>query len=78
MTTTMEKLMDFYESQRDALENEHPGEWVVIHNGEIQGIYETTDEANEVAQPLFKQGPCMILRIGALRAPVMCPYVGLV
>lgn len=77
MTTTVDEQMAFYESRRTELESEHFGKWAVIHDEELQGVYETTDDANEVAQPLFKKGPCVVLRIGALKTPAMSPYVGL-
>ena len=77
-TRTIEEQMAVYESQREKLEQNHMAKWVVIHDGELQGVYETTDEANNVAQPLFQRGPCVIFRIGSLKTPSQCPYVGLV
>lgn len=38
-----------YDEMKEVLEQEHWGKWVVIDNSELFGIYQTFEEAEEVA-----------------------------
>lgn len=53
-----------YETMRSALETEHLGEWVVVHNRELVGIYESFGAAAAEAVEKFGRGPYLIREIG--------------
>ena len=45
MSTRSVRNMDAFMEMLDDLERDHRGKWVVIHNGELAGIYETDKAA---------------------------------
>ena len=69
--TTLKKEIAAYERIRDDLEADHRGEWVVVHNEELVGTYESFELAADDATQRFGNGPFLIREIGA--APVVLP-----
>ena len=69
--TGLKKEIAAYETMRSDLEIEHPGEWVVVHDEELVGTYETFHSAAENAVERFGRGPYLIRRVGA--APLTLP-----
>ena len=64
-TATLLENIAVYESQRDILETEHLGEWVLFHDKELVGTYiDFQDVANE-AVTRFGRGPYLIRCVGA-------------
>lgn len=61
-----------YESMQPKFEAEHMGEWVVMRDRQLVGIYPSGEEAAAAALSLFGRGPYLIRQIGAppLRLPV--------
>lgn len=53
-----------YESMREKLETESLGKWVVLHDGNLEGIYASFEAAAEEAVQRFGRGPYMIRQIG--------------
>ncbi len=53
-----------YEQQRDLLETDHFGKWVVFHGGARAGIYDSFEAAAEDAMSRFGRGPYLIRQIG--------------
>ena len=62
-----------YEAMQPNLEAEHMGEWVVMRDRTLVGVYNTAEGASAEALRLFGRGPYLIRQIGAppLRATVM-------
>lgn len=60
-----------YDRLRDALEADHLGEWVVVHDEELVGTYQSFEIAARKAVKCFGQGPYLIRQIGAPRDPLM-------
>lgn len=60
-----------YERMSNDLEIEHSGKWVVVHNKELAGIYDSFELAAEDAVKRFGRGPYLIRKIGA--PPVTLP-----
>jgi len=56
---------------RDELEMSHRGEWVVIHDEQLVGTYESFQVAADAAVRSFGKGPYLIREIGA--APTVLP-----
>ena len=67
----LEKEIARYESMRDDLEKEHPGEWVVIYQERLAGIYASFEDAGRAAVHSFGRGPYLIRKIGA--PPITLP-----
>lgn len=65
-----------YEGMRDWLETDYFGKWVVVHDEELVGTYETFSDAADVAVRRFGRGPYLIRRVGAgpLRLPASALY----
>ena len=53
-----------YEAQREGLERDHKGEWVVFHDEELVGIYPDLQDAAREALERFGIGPYLIEQIG--------------
>ena len=70
MTTVNDEIAAF-ESMRSDLEAEHLGEWVVIHEGKLAGVYRHMEEAAADAVQKFGRGPYLIRQVGA--PPLVLP-----
>ena len=55
-----------YEQMRSELEAQHRGQWVVIHDDELIGAYESFELAAEEAAHRFdlRNDPCLIRQVG--------------
>jgi hypothetical protein len=60
-----------YDAKRQELEASHMGKWVVIHDRELIGIYDSFETAAENAVQKFGRGPYLIRQVGA--PPVTLP-----
>ncbi len=60
-----------YDRMRGVLETEHLGRWVVIHNLELTGSFDTFEAAAEFAVEQFGRGPYLIRKVG--EGPVALP-----
>lgn len=62
--TTIEKEIIAYDLMREELEADHKGEWVLVHDQQLIGTYETFQKAAVVARRRFGRGPYLIRKIG--------------
>ncbi len=60
-----------YERRRGELEMDYLGKWVVFHDEELVGTYETFEAAAEAAVERFGRGPYLIRQVGA--PPIQLP-----
>jgi hypothetical protein len=68
MVARMSELSDdiaAYDIIRADLESERLGKWVLVHSKELQGTFDTFDEAAREAVHRFGRGPYLIRQIGA-------------
>src|SRR6266852_4059439 len=66
--TTMPELdveISAYDSMREKLESEHMGKWVLLHDRQLVGVYDSFDIAAEEAVKRFGGGPYLIRQVGA-------------
>ena len=61
---TIEKEIIAYDLMREELEADHKGEWVLVHDQELIGLFETFQKAAVVASRRFGRGPYLIRKIG--------------
>ena len=61
----LDKEIALYEREKSKLENDHLGEWVLIHNAKIISVYKTFELAAQDAVKRFGSGPYLIRQIGA-------------
>jgi hypothetical protein len=54
-----------YDSMREKLEAEHMGKWVLLHDRQLVGMYDSFDIAAEEAVKRFGGGPYLIRQVGA-------------
>lgn len=54
-----------FDAMRPELEAAHLGCWALFHNRELEGLYDSFDEAAQVAVRKFGRGPYLIRQIGA-------------
>jgi len=54
-----------YDSMREQLEAEHMGKWVLLHDRQLVGVYDSFDKAAEDAVKRFGGGPYLIRQVGA-------------
>lgn len=64
MTHILDKDINAFESMKTQLVTNHNGKFVVIHNGELAGVYDTFDSAAKVAVSQFEQ-PYLIRQVGS-------------
>ena len=67
----LSKQIAAYEEMRDYLETDHFGEWVVFHDEELVGFYDSFEDAANDAVRRFGRGPYLIRRVGA--GPITLP-----
>lgn len=74
--STLKENIAAYEAMQDDLELDYFGKWVIFHNEELFGVYETSQEAAEVAITRFGRNPCLVKQVGAppLTLPPYVPY----
>lgn len=63
--------LNAYEAMRERLEAEHTGKWVLVHDRDLVGLYDTFEAAAEDAVKRFGSGPYLIRQVGA--HPVVLP-----
>jgi hypothetical protein len=68
---TIEQEIAAYEALRVVLELHHTGQWAVVHDEALVGLYPSFDEAARDAVKRFGGGPYLIRKIGA--APFTLP-----
>ena len=62
--TALSDEISAYEKMRNGLETDHFGEWVLVHQGDLVGTYESFELAADDAVRKFGKGPYLIRRIG--------------
>jgi len=60
-----------YDALRASLESSSLGKWVVFHDKQMIGLFESFDDAAKDAVHRFGRGPYLIRQVGA--APVTLP-----
>ena len=63
--TVLRDDIETFERMRAELEANHSKQWVVIHNGEFQGVFEDFEQAATLAVDRFGSGACLIRQVGA-------------
>ncbi len=64
-----------YERNRDSLERDHFGKWVVFHDEKFIGAFDDFEEAAQTAVARFGRGPYLIKQVGAPPRIVPMPVV---
>lgn len=54
-----------FETRKAELEQHHHGKWVVFHEDDFVGAFDTLDNAAAVAVERFGRGPYLIRQVGA-------------
>ena len=67
----LETEITAYDSMRQRLEIEHMGKWVLVHDRELIGVYDSFDAAAGDAVKRFGAGPYLIRQVGA--PPITLP-----
>jgi hypothetical protein len=72
IVTNIDEEIQAYEALQPSLEAEHLGEWVVMRDLKLIGLYPSAEAASAAAIKQFGRGPYLIRQIGAppLRLPV--------
>jgi hypothetical protein len=71
MAAPLENEIAAFEANKQQLEQEHMGEWVLIHESTIVGFFSDLDSAASEAVAKFGHGPYLIRQIGA--QPMVMP-----
>ncbi len=53
-----------YEKMRDILETDYFGKWVIVHDGQLVGVYDDFQEVAADAVRKFGRGPYLIRQVG--------------
>jgi hypothetical protein len=61
----LDREIALFNQLRPELEVHHPGRWVVIHDDEFVGHYDSFSSAADEAVRRFGRGPYLIRKIGA-------------
>lgn len=61
----LDQEIALYDSKKIEFESKHMGEWVLIHESEVVGFFNSFEIAANVAVPKFGSGPYLIRQVGA-------------
>ena len=67
----IDREIEAYEAMRSKLEADHMAKWVLLHNRELVGVFDSFEAAAEEAVKRFGGGPYLIRQVGA--PPVVLP-----
>ena len=70
-TATIDDEIAAYESMRRDLEARYMAKWVLLHDREVIGGFDSFEEAAETAVEKFGRGPYLIRQVGA--PPITLP-----
>ena len=73
-SVTLDKEQAAYEAQREELERDRKGDWVIFHDEKLIGIYEDFQDAAQDALDKYGLGPYLIKQIG-VPAPTVRPFL---
>jgi hypothetical protein len=75
MSSIQDEISAFQRMQ-SMLESEHLGRWVLIHEQQLIGVYDSFEGAADDAVAQFGSGPFLIRRVGAppITLPVSVMY----
>lgn len=60
----LSKEMAAYDRMRDELEMDYFGKWVIVHDEELVGTYDESEDAAYDALQKFGRGPYLIKQVG--------------
>ncbi len=65
-----------YEAMRAGLESAHLGKWVVIHDSQLEDVFDDFSKAASEAVRKFGRGPYLIRQVGApaISLPISLMY----
>jgi len=66
----LEKEIRAYEAQREELEQHYRGKFVIFHDEEFIGAFDSLDAAAQEAVRRFGRGPYLIRQVGVPSSPV--------
>ena len=69
--TFLTKEIAAYEEMRSDLESDYLGQWVIVHDEHLVGVYELFEDAAAEAVAKFGRGPYLIRRVG--ESPITLP-----
>ncbi len=61
----LDRELETFENMKPELETHHLRKWVVIHEGELVGSFDTLNTAATEAVRRFGRGPYLIRQVGA-------------
>jgi hypothetical protein len=67
----LDQEISAYEGMRSELETHHMGKWVLVHDLELIGVFDSFESAAQDATRKFGRGPYLIRQVGA--PPVTLP-----
>jgi hypothetical protein len=67
----LKRDIEFYTTNKEAIECEHTGKWVLISDQKVIGIHNSFENAADEAVRLFGEGPYLIRQVGA--PPIVLP-----
>jgi len=62
--STLQREIAAYDRNRDMIETEYFGKWVIVCNEEIAGVHESFEDAAHDAARQFGRGPYLIRLVG--------------
>ena len=76
-TPNLDKELAAYEKMRSQLEAHAMGKWVLLHDEELIGTYESFDQAAKEAVQRFGRGPYLLRQVGApsITLPASVMYI---
>ena len=64
MATALRDQIAAYEERQQEFEAEHPQKWVVFYDEQLQGFFESFEDAADYAVQHFGRGPYLIRQVG--------------
>lgn len=61
----LDREIHAYEAMRAGLEAHYMGKWVLVHDEKLIAVYESFEQAAQIAVCQFGRGPYLIRQVGA-------------
>ena len=57
--------IEAYEEQKEELEKNHTGKWVVFRDGQLVRAFDSFADADDWVLATYGRGPCLVRKVGA-------------
>ena len=57
--------IEAYAEQKEELERNHPGKWIVFRDRQVVKVFDSFADADDWVLDTYGRGPCLVRKVGA-------------